>query len=69
MISDEEIEKYFKENYEKKNFKRARSINIPERLFKEYHKFCIDKNESMSKRIRLFMVKEMLENKKSINHT
>ncbi len=64
MVSDEEVEKYFQENYEKKNRKKARSVNIPERLFKDYHKFCIDLNESMSKRIRLFMVKEMIENKK-----
>ena len=65
MISDEETEKYFKENYEKKNKKRARSINIPERLFKDYHKFCIDEGESMSKRIRLLMVGDMLENKRN----
>ncbi len=64
-ISDEEAEKTFEEKYEKKNKKRARSINIPERLFKDYHKFCIDKNESMSKRIRIFMVKDMLESKNS----
>ena len=63
MVSNEEAERYFKEHYEKKNQKRARSINIPERLFKDYHKFCIDEGENMSKRIRLLIVKDMLENK------
>ena len=65
MISDQEAEGYFKEHYEKKNEKRGRSINIPERLFKDYHKFCIDEGESMSKRIRLLMIRDMIENKKN----
>ncbi len=65
MITDEEIEKYFKEHYEKKNQKRGRSINVPERLYRDFHKFCIDQGETMSEKIRKYMVKEMLENKKN----
>ncbi len=63
MVTDEEIKKYFKEYYEKKNIKRARSINIPERLFKDFHKLCIDKGISMSEELRYFMTNKIMENK------
>ncbi len=38
---------------------------ISELLFKDYHKVCIDLGESMSKKIRIAMVKTIMENKKN----
>ena len=61
MITEEEIEKYYKENYEKKNHKRGRNIHIPERLFRDFHKTCIDEGTSMSKKIRIFMIRVVME--------
>ncbi len=52
------------ENYEKAGKNRARNFNIPEKLFRDYYKFCVDRGESMSKRIRLVMIRELLENQK-----
>ncbi len=68
MISDKEAEDYFEEKYEKNNHKRPRSMNVPERLFKDYHKTCIDLGKSMSKEVRIHMVKTILENKDLIKN-
>ncbi len=63
MFTDETKE-YYKENYEKKNRKKGRGLNIPERLYRDYHKCCIDEGKSMSEEIRLFMTEKVKENKK-----
>jgi len=65
MLPEEEVEKYFKEHYEKKNHKRARSINVPERLYRDFHKLCIDKGKSMSKVITHFMTLDVMTDKSS----
>jgi len=62
MIPKQDIKKYYEENYEKKNHKRGRGINVPERLFRDYHKLCVGKGVSMSKEIRLFMTGEIMDN-------
>ncbi len=49
MVSKEEAEKYYKEYYDKKNMKRGRSINICDKLYRDFHKVAIDKGESMAK--------------------
>lgn len=64
MYSDQEVKDYFKENYEKKNFKRARSVNSPQRLHTDFHKLCVEKGVSMSAEINLFMTSKIMENKK-----
>ena len=65
MITDEEIEKYYEKNY--LNQKEGTSLNINKQLWIDYQKFCLDlsrksrKKITSSARIRLLMVKDILE--------
>ncbi len=60
-MSKEEIKKYFEEHYEKKNRKRGRGINLPERLYRDFHKICIDRGKSMSEEVRLMVTEYIME--------
>ncbi len=65
MVTDEEVEKYYEENY--LNEKGGTSLNINKQLWIDYQKFCLDLSRksklkiTASARIRLLMVKDMLE--------
>ncbi len=68
MVSFQEVEEYYKKNYH--NGKIGSSISINQCLWIDYQKFCLDlsrglpKKITLSKRVRLLMVKDMLEHKK-----
>ena len=69
MIKEEEVEEYYKENYQ--NQKEGTGLSINKQLWIDYQRFCLDlsrktmKKITASARIRLLMVRDMLENKKS----
>ena len=68
MIIDEEIDKYYKENY--KNEKRGTSLNINKQLWIDVQKTCLELSRKSKKKItgsyivRKFMVEFVMENKK-----
>lgn len=63
-FTKEEIEKHFKENYKEKNYRKPRSINICEKLYKDFHKIAIDQGESMSRIVRRMMTEYVMQNEK-----
>lgn len=64
---NEEVEKHYKENYNDK--KERTNLNINKFLWLDYQQFCLNlsrttrKKITASARIRLAMVRDMLENK------
>ncbi len=69
MIREEEIKEYYKDNY--KNQKEGTGLNINKQLWIDFQKFCLElsrrtkKKITASARIRLLMVRDMLENRKN----
>lgn len=69
MVREEEAEEYYKKNYQ--NQKEGTGLNINKQLWIDYQRFCLElsrktmKKITASARIRLLMVRDMLENKKS----
>ena len=67
MVTENEVEDYFKKNYYNK--KQQTNLNINKNLWIDYQKFCLElsKNSKLkitaSARIRLLLVKDMLDNK------
>lgn len=61
-LSFEEAEKVYEQKYS--NGKRSKSISICKKLHEDYKDFCyIDmKRQDMSYRLRILMVRDMLEN-------
>ena len=68
MIAEEEIVKYYKEKYH--NGKKSTGININKQLWIDYQEFCLGLSRksklkiTASGRIRLLMIKDMMENSK-----
>lgn len=58
------IKEYYEENYEKKNHRKGRNINLPDRLYKDFHKICIDNDRFMSAEIRIMVTQYIMDNKK-----
>jgi len=69
MVKEEEVEEYYKEKYQ--NQKEGTALNINKQLWIDYQSFCLElsrktmKKITASARIRILMVRDMLENKKT----
>lgn len=68
MITLEEVKDYFESHYH--NHKRGTGININKNLWLDYQEFCLRLSRKTNKhkvtpssRIRLLMVRDMMENK------
>lgn len=75
MENKQQAEIFYKENYQNEKEKEIRGMNlsISRLLWIDYQKFCLDlsrrskKKISVSARIRILMIKDMLENKNSFS--
>lgn len=69
MISQEEIDKFYKENY--KNEKRGTSLNLNKSLFIDFQILCSElsrksrKTITVSSTVRKLMVRFLIENKRN----
>lgn len=71
MTPEEDAKIYYKKNYQ--NEKEGTSLNINKQLWINYQEFCLKlskktkKKVTASSRIRILMIKDILENKDKIN--
>ncbi len=73
MENKQEAEEYFKENYGKEKLRSGVNLSVPKLLWIDYQKFCLNLSKKTKKkimpsaRIRLLMIRDMLENKNSFS--